>query len=72
MTTKPALQKNIKGDSLSGKKRPKVTKTRKKQKISRNNDKTCNKKAINYLSISTQNANELNIPIKRQGVRMKK
>ena len=34
MTTKSALQEILKGDSLDGKERPKVTKTRKEQRKS--------------------------------------
>jgi len=55
VTTNSALQKNIKGDSLNRKERPKVTKTRKAKRISRNNDKTSNKMALNtYLPIITE------------------
>ena len=59
---------------MNGKERPKVTKTKKgTEKNSRNKDKTTNKMAPNiYLSIITLNINGLNIPIKRQHVRVNK
>ena len=52
---------------MSGKETPKVTKSRKDQrKISRNNDKTSNKIAINtYMSVITLNVNGPNTLIKR-------
>ena len=66
MTTKTALQEIFKGDSLNGKERPKATKTRKKQKISRINDQTINKIALNpYLSIIILTVNEIHALIKR-------
>ena len=50
---------------MSGKERPKVTKKRVDQKITRNHDKISNKMAINtYLSIITLNVNALNVPVK--------
>ena len=52
-----------------GKKKNKATKTRKEQKISRNNDLTSNTMALNlYLSLITLNVSRINIPIKRHKV----
>ena len=54
---------------MSGKERQEATKTRKEQKISRNNDKTINKMALNsYLSIITLDVNDLNVTFKRHRV----
>ena len=59
---------------MSGKERPKVTKTRKKgrkclEKMPRDNTKTSNIMALNtYLSIITLNVNGLNASFKRHRV----
>ena len=68
MTTKPALQEILKGTIWEGK-----TKSDKDQKgtekISRNNNKTSNKAALNtYLSIITLDVNGLNASIKKHRV----
>ena len=63
---KTSPERNIKGDSLSAKERPKVTKPRKVQRKTPNDNKIGNKMAINtYLSIIILNVNGLSIPIKR-------
>ena len=60
MTTKPALQEILKGTLRMRKKKQKQQRLeRKKEKISRNNDFTCDTMELNsYLSIITLNIND--------------
>ena len=71
MIIKPALQEILRGNSLSGEKRPKATKTRKDQIVSpeSNTNSTDNTMALNsYLSIITLSINGLSASIKRHRV----
>ena len=62
MTTKPALQEILRGDSVSGKQR-RLQRTRGLTKSMKPSDNT---KTLNpYLSLITLNVNALNAPIKR-------